>query len=54
MFIIPSKYYLIISNGMTVFLTREDFKKYELNHFYDFKLIEQSIITHKINPIIKQ
>lgn len=48
LFGIPNKYYLVLSNGMNIYVRKDEFEVYELNHSYDFEIIEKSVTSQNI------
>lgn len=49
-FIVPTLNYLVLSNGEKIYVSREDYQKYEINQSYEFELLEQIYVTHRIKP----
>lgn len=48
--LVPTQHYLVLSNGERLYVSREDYEKYEVNQSYNFELLEQIYITHRIKP----
>lgn len=44
----PKEYLLLLPNDMTVYITRQDYDKYEVNHYYEFELDERATISYEI------
>lgn len=49
-FIVPTLCYIVLSNDETIYVSREDYQKYELNHSYEFELLEQVYVTSRVKP----
>lgn len=47
-FIAPTLCYLVLSNDETIYVSREDYQKYEVNQSYDFELLDQIYVTHRV------
>lgn len=43
-----SSYYLVLSNDMTVSVTRQNYEEYEVDKYYDFELSEKTTVTQRI------
>lgn len=45
---LPTRYYLLLSNDTTIYVTKQEYEQYEQGCSYNFEQIEESLVTQRI------